>query len=84
MFAIAERKVIERGNLEGKEPVFEYVVDLRLGTYASAKAAKAALIRMMDPDMKGADDDFAAKHFDQQSHNDGTFKIEKVSGGERR
>ena len=79
-YVIAERKTVRsQGGVVG----FTYNPDLRFGRFESVKAAKAALMKSLYPDLKNADANVAAKHFDQQMRNSGHFKVFKDEGAAR-
>lgn len=81
-YAIAVARVTRRASIaDGGQTVVEYVPDLRLGTASTRKAIKAAFMRSMDSTLANVDDDWAARHFDQQARNLGHFKVMAVTNG---
>lgn len=78
-YAIAERRVLQRAKLDGGgATVVEWVANLRYGTHATRVQAKAAFWRAMDPSLARANDEFVARHFDQQQRNGGAYKVVRV------
>jgi len=79
-YMIGEQKVIERGNLNGKQPVIEYVPSEYWGVHDSSRSAKVRYVTEMDPATKTMPDDWKVKQFDRWRANNfaGGAKILKV------
>lgn len=76
VFVIAERKTDRRGSLEGRtEPTFTYEPDLRIGKFKTRIDAKASFARYIEPDLKNASDEYAAKWFDSIHRTNRLWKV---------
>lgn len=76
-YVIAFQVVVERGNLEGKEPEFKWVKDIRFGVHETARECCLAFMRRYEPELASAPDDFVMLHWAKIRRNQGHFKVVK-------
>jgi hypothetical protein len=81
-FRVMERRAVQRGAVgTGEQSTFEWVHDPKMGEFDSPVQAKAFVVRRMDPALKNADDEQAAKHFGRGTIQG--FKIERAPAPKR-
>lgn len=75
-FGVYRRRVVTTGNLDGREPVFEYVAAREFGEHDDRAAARRACMEMWDAELVGTSDYHIKAHYDAMARN---LKIYKVS-----
>lgn len=77
-WGLAMPRVVQRGNLEGRASVVEFVHDVRWGTHATNLDAKRAWVDAMHA--TGLSDDHVRRQFRADSSNLGLVKVCKLRG----